>query len=70
MPTDTEQAPPTFRMIRPDHYEVERNGKRIGSLTQTPKWAMRNAERWIYWPDRQPPTPSFATLEEAKSAIS
>ena len=69
MPTNTETTPPTFREIRPDQIEVERDGKRIGSISQTPAWALRGAGRWTYWPDRQPPTPSFATLEEAKAAI-
>lgn len=62
-------SPSTLREIRPDHFEVERDGKRIGALSQNPKWHERAPGRWVYWPEQQPPTPSFATFEEARAAI-
>lgn len=62
-------SPTTLRKIREDHFEVERDGKRIGSLTQNPRWTLTNAGRWVYWPDKQPPTPSFATFEDCRNAI-
>jgi hypothetical protein len=61
--------PATYRQIRPDHFEVFRHGKRIGSLSQIPANADRAAGRWQFWEAGKAPTPAFRTIEEAKDAI-
>lgn len=59
----------TFREIRPDSHSIERGGKRLGGITQTPQWAeKRSAGRWTVWPDGKAPLPSCKTLDEAKEA--
>jgi hypothetical protein len=63
------KTPATFRMIRPNHFEVERNGKRVGSLSQIPPNSLINAGRWRYYPEGAGPVPLFRTLDEAKDAI-
>lgn len=65
----TTTIPATYREVRPDHLEVARHGKRIGSLSQVPANAERNAGRWIFWAEGEAPTPAFRTIEEAKEAI-
>lgn len=61
--------PIKFRMIRGDQFEVEKDGKRVGSLSRVPENAERNAGRWIFWQDGQPPSPAFRDLEEAQQAV-
>lgn len=69
MSRTTKRPAPTLREIRADHFEVERDGKRIGSLSQTPLWADRHAGRWTLWLDGQPPTPTFPNLDAAKEHV-
>lgn len=61
---------PTFREVRPNYIIVERDGKMIGSITQRAAWELVNANRWTYWQEGKAPTPTFATLEEAKASVS
>lgn len=59
----------TFREIRPESYSIDRAGKRLGGITQTPVWSeRRDAGRWTVWPDGKPPLPTCKTLDEAKEA--
>lgn len=61
--------PITFREVRPDQFEAERDGKRIGSLSQNPAWAERHAKMWTAYPAGQKPVGPFRELEEAKEAF-
>lgn len=60
---------PTFRLVRPGAYVVERGGHRIGSLYQRPINSERDALRWEYWPVGESAWPTFRSFEEAEEAI-
>lgn len=58
-----------YRKVRIDHYEVTRNGRRIGCLSQAPAWRLKGAGLWTYYPEGEAPPPPFRTLEEAQEHI-